>query len=70
MTELLKTAMEKVSTLPEGEQDAIAALVLEELESEQRWAKAFASSQGKLAKLAKAALEEAKKGTTTPFSEL
>lgn len=70
MTELLKKAIERVSTLPEGEQDAIAALVLEELESELRWTKAFANSREKLAKLAKAALEEAKQGTTTPFSEL
>lgn len=70
MTELLKKAIEKISTLPEGDQDAIATLVLEELESEQRWAKAFATSQDKLARLAKAALEESKKGTPTPFSEL
>lgn len=70
MTELLKKALDRVSKLPEGEQDAIAAIVLEELESEQRWAAAFAKSQDRLAKLADTALDEAEQGKTRPFSEL
>ena len=32
MTKLLKKALERVSVLPENEQDAIASIILEELE--------------------------------------
>jgi hypothetical protein len=52
MTHLLKKAMSEVEKLSESEQDAVAALVLEELASEQRWTELFAKSQDKLAKLA------------------
>ena len=44
MTRLLEEAFAKVSKLPEGEQDAIAAWLLQELASEQRWQKLFAES--------------------------
>jgi hypothetical protein len=70
MTELLKKAFERASKLPEDQQDALAAVVLDELESDQRWAELLANSQDKLAKLADAALDEAKQGKTRPFSEL
>lgn len=52
MTELLEKALAKVSQLSPEEQDAIAAMILEELEDEQRWDAAFAASQRELAKLA------------------
>jgi hypothetical protein len=52
MTKLLEKALEEVAKLPASEQDAVAAIVLEELASEQRWAESFAKSQDKLAKLA------------------
>lgn len=52
MTKLLEKALEEVAKLPASEQDAVAAIVLEELASEQRWADLFAKSQDKLAKLA------------------
>jgi hypothetical protein len=48
MTKLLKKALKEVEKLPVSEQDAIAAIVLEELASEQRWAESFAKSQDKL----------------------
>jgi hypothetical protein len=70
MTELLKKAFERASKLPEDQQDALAAVVFDELESEQRWTELLANSQDKLAKLADEALEEAKQGKTRPFSEL
>lgn len=37
MTGLLERAFAKAATLPEAEQDALAALILAEIESEQRW---------------------------------
>ena len=55
MTELLEKALEEVAKLPWPEQDAIAAIVLEELASEGRWTTSFRKSQDQLAKLAKLA---------------
>ncbi len=49
MTQLLEKVLTKVYKLPPEKQDAIAAVILEELEAEQRWDKAFAESQDKLA---------------------
>ncbi len=67
MTRLLKKAMSEVEKLPESEQDAVAALVLEELASEQRWTELFAKSQDKLAKLAEKALADHAAGRTKPL---
>ena len=58
MTELLEKAFAEVAKLPEGEQEALAAWILEELASEQRWEQAFARSNDLLADLADEALEE------------
>jgi hypothetical protein len=58
MTELLEKAIAQVQQLPETEQDAIAALILEELEDEQRWDEMFARSPDVLARLAAEAEEE------------
>jgi len=67
MTELLERAFTEASKLPEKEQDAMAALVLEELASEQRWETAFASSQHPLSEMARAALREFEAGQTRPM---
>lgn len=64
MSELLEHVLEKVKTLPDAEQDAIAAIILEELKDEARWEEAFAKSQDALAKLAAEAMEEDRKGET------
>ncbi|MBN1291725.1 MAG: hypothetical protein JXB48_07780 [Candidatus Latescibacteria bacterium] len=64
MTELLDRVVEKARRLPDPEQDAIAALILEELEDEVRWGKAFAGSQDALAKLAQEAMAEDRAGKT------
>jgi hypothetical protein len=50
--------------LPETEQDAIAAFILEELEDEARWDRAFSQSQDMLVKLAAEALAEDQAGKT------
>lgn len=67
MTKLLEKALKEVAKLPEAEQDAVAAIVLDELASEQRWAESFAKSQDKLARLAEEAPAEYKAGRTKPL---
>ena len=64
MTNLLKEAFNRASKLPPEEQDAFARVLLAELESEARWADAFARSQDAMAKLADEALEEFLAGET------
>lgn len=64
MTKLLKKAFEEVAKLPDEDQNTFASWILEELASEQRWEKAFADSQDKLAKLADEALAEHREGKT------
>ena len=64
MTELLEQAIARLKTLPSSDQDAIAAMILEELEDEARWDEAFAKSQDVLAKLADEAMAEYRAGKT------
>jgi len=70
MTKALKKAFEAASKLPEAEQDALAAAILEELASERRWDELFEPSTDTLAKLAKEALAEDRAGRTRPLDEL
>jgi len=67
MTQLLEKALSAVAKLPESEQDAVAALLLEELASEQRWPQSFAKSQDVLATLAEEALADYAAGRTKPL---
>jgi hypothetical protein len=67
MTELLEKAFTKTSKLPDTLQDAIAVIVLEELEDEQRWETAFANSQDALSKIALKVRMDIIKGLTHPF---
>lgn len=64
MSELLEYAISRLKTLPADEQDAIAAMILEELEDERRWDEAFARSPDLLAKLASEAMAEYRTGKT------
>lgn len=64
MTELLEQAIARLKTLSVNEQDAIAALILEELEDEVRWDASFAKSHDVLAKLAAEAMTEYRAGKT------
>lgn len=58
MTELLKQAFDKASTLPEELQDVIAEELLADIEAEGRWDETFKKTGDKLGKLADKALEE------------
>jgi hypothetical protein len=62
MTQLLDKAFSEVQKLPEPEQDAIAALILDELADEQRWQENSARSQDQLARLAAKAREDIQAG--------
>ena len=67
MTHLLKRAFAKAGKMSQSQQDAFARWVLDELDSEKRWNKAFAKSQGVLARLADRALKEFASGKTRPL---
>ena len=67
MTALLEKAMNQINALPPEEQDAVASLILEEIESEKRWDEAFAGSQQQLARLAEEAIADYKAGKTKPL---
>ena len=67
MTDLLEKALKQVSKLPPAEQDAVAAILLEELASEERWAALFEKSEDLLEKLADEALAEHRAGLTKPL---
>jgi hypothetical protein len=68
MTKLLERAFKKASKLPEVEQNALAKWVMEELEAESKWEKAFAGSEDVLDKLADEALAAHKRGKTKPLN--
>lgn len=70
MTSLLKKAFDAASSLPADRQDAIAKLILAEIEDEKRWDEAFAGSQDKLADMAAEAIAENKRGKTRPIKEI
>ena len=65
----LEAAMAKARALPAERQEALAALILEEIASEDRWDVQFAGSQSALAALADEALEEDARGETRPLDE-
>ena len=67
MTQLLEKALSQVAKLTPSEQDALAAVLLEELASEQKWVDLFAKSQGTLERLADEALAEHRAGKTQPL---
>ena len=64
MTELLERAIARLQALPESEQDAIAAIILEEIEEDRRWDESFSQSSNILAKLAASAMAEYRAGQT------
>ena len=67
MTKLLEQAFDRATKLTDDEQDALAAVILEELADERHWAKAFEGSRTALDLLAKEAMEDLEQGRTTPL---
>ncbi len=64
MTKLLEKAFARATRLPSEEQDALAAIILDELSDERRWAETFRASQTALEKLADEALTADEKDET------
>lgn len=52
MIQLLQQALAEIEKHPAGEQDAIAAQILDEIADERRWDEAFARSQHQLGRMA------------------
>ena len=68
MTKLLERAFKEASRLPEIEQNTLAKWLLEELEAEGKWQKAFAGSEDILDRVADEALAAHKQGKTKPLN--
>lgn len=64
MTKLLERPIARLQALPESEQDAIATMILEEIEDDRRWDESFSRSPDILAKLAASAMAEYHAGQT------
>jgi len=69
MSKLLEKALEIAGTLPEDEQDAIAAQILDSLADEEAWKMRFAAKSDVI-RLAREAIEEDGRRGTLPLSDL
>ncbi len=69
MTATLKQAVSLANELPPERQDSLAALMLAEMDSEQRWDGQFAAQPDMLAGLAAQALAEFERGETRPWRD-
>ena len=67
MTELLQKAIDMASKLPLQDQETLAAMWIEEMESEAKWHQLFVQSHEVLEELASEALEDFKTGKTEPM---
>ena len=70
MTHGLMSAVAQAEKLPPAEQDVLAAILIEEIESEQRWSQSLARSEHMLEALAAEALAEFKAGKAEPLDDL
>jgi hypothetical protein len=72
MTTLLEHAITEIQKLSAAEQDAIAAVILEELADEHRWDEAFARSKDQLSRWATKVKKDIQSGRVkkTGFDEL
>jgi hypothetical protein len=64
MTQLLERALAEVQKLSPAGQDAIASVILEEIQDEELWDQTFARSQDKLARMAAKVREDIRAGRT------
>lgn len=62
MSQLLDQAVAEARKLSDAEQDAIAAIILEEIEDDRRWEETLARSPSKLAALVARADEQVQAG--------
>jgi hypothetical protein len=64
MPELVDRAFAEIAKLPDRQQNAVTAWILEELAAERRWDESFAQSADALERLADEALAEHRRGET------
>lgn len=64
MPELLEQAITRLKSMPANEQEAIAEMIIEELEDETQWDATFAHTQDVLDELAAKAMAEYHAGNT------
>lgn len=67
MTKLLTEAWAAIQELEESEQDRLALMILEDIESEKRWDELFAKSQDMLEEMGKEAWRSHLAGETEPL---
>ena len=65
MTKLLDRAVARARELPADQQDALAAVLLEEIEADAAWDRRYAASQDLLGTLAASALADAAAGNVS-----
>lgn len=70
MSDLLQKALERVGTLPQDEQDAVAAQILASLDDEEAWQRQFREKRDTIRRLAREAIEEDERGETVSLNEL
>jgi hypothetical protein len=68
MTKLLEKALDSIRDLPPSEQDALAQIMLDELESERLWDERFAKGNERLKVLADKAWAEHQAGESEPLN--
>ena len=69
MTHVLEVALAEVAKLSLAEQDALGAILLDEIKSEQRWSESLSASQDVLKFMAGEAQMEHRAGKTKPLDE-
>ena len=69
MNTRLEEAFAQAAQLPPDQQEALAALLLDEIASEKLWDQAFDQSQNQIAKLADEAMTEFQEGRTVLLDE-
>jgi hypothetical protein len=67
MTKALQEAIERLKQVPEDRQDALAALLLHELEEDERWARSTAAHSEKLQGFVRDVLEANRRGECEPL---
>jgi hypothetical protein len=67
MTKALQDAFKLASRLPDDDQDALAAAILEEVALEEHWEATLAGSSGALGELADEALADHRRGRSEPL---
>ena len=70
MTQALSVAVASAAKLPDEEQNVLAAILLEEMESEERWSALFSGSQNLLEQMASEAIQDFQAGRVQPIDEL